>query len=140
MHGADAIVCGRLNAQLSSKAGCSLTEHDLMAHLATAPDVGLRMSELATRLQVTPGGLTRIADRLAERGWIDRGGLPGNRREVYVRLTPAGLNVFETAREAYSRVLELTLGARLSPDELRTLDKLTGKLLASPAIDVQHLG
>lgn len=140
MHRADAIVCGRLNAQLSSNPGCSLTEHDLMAHLATAPEAGLRMSELATRLRVTPGGLTRIADRLAERGWIDRGSQPGNRREVYVRLTPEGLNAFKTARQVYGRVLELTLGARLTPDELRTLDKLTGKLLASPAIDVQHLG
>src|SRR6266511_1371892 len=91
LHLADAVVCDKLNARLAGGAGCSLVEHDLLAWLAAAPGKRLRMLDLATRLRVTAGGLTRIIDRLVERGWIerDRGAphrpgrlLPGHRGDL----------------------------------------------------------
>jgi MarR family len=68
LHLADTAVCDALNARLAEKAGCSLVEHDLLAWLAAAPGKRLRMLDLATHLRVTPGGLTRIIDRLVDRG------------------------------------------------------------------------
>src|SRR5919198_4011686 len=93
LHLADTAVCDALDARLAEQAGCSLLEHDLLAWLAAAPGKRLRMVDLATRLRVTPGGLTRIIDRLVDRGWIERDRPTGNRREVHATLTRAGAAV-----------------------------------------------
>src|SRR5262245_39707788 len=108
LHLADALVCDELNARLAEGAGCSLIEHDLLAWLAAAHDKRLRMLDLATRLRVTPGGLTRIIDRLVDRGWIERDRPAENRREVYATLTKAGAAVHRTARVVYLQVIEET--------------------------------
>src|SRR4029453_1760877 len=58
------------------------------------------MLALATRLRITPGGLTRIIDRLVDRGWIQRDRPADNRREVYATLPPAGAAAPRTAPSA----------------------------------------
>jgi DNA-binding MarR family transcriptional regulator len=129
LHIADTVVCDQLNTRLNSEAGCSLTEHDLMAWLFVAPGQRLRMSDLAVRLRVTPGGLTRIADRLVARGWIERDQSPDNRREVRLTLTGAGTTAHKSARTAYSEVLQDTLTTHLDKTDLDTLGAITAKLL-----------
>lgn len=137
LHIADAVVCDQVNTRLNSEIGCSLIEHDLMAWLFAAPGQRLRMSDLATGLRVTPGGLTRIADRLVARGWIERDQSPDNRREVRLTLTSAGTGAHETARTAYSEVLRDTLTKHLDANDLETLGQITAKLLDRLG---QHIG
>jgi DNA-binding MarR family transcriptional regulator len=132
LHLADAVVCDELNARLDEEAGCSLIEHDLLAWLAAAPRGRLRMLDLATRLRVTAGGLTRIIDRLVERGWIERDRPAENRREVYATLTRAGTAALRTARVVYSRVVEETFACHLDEQDLLTLARITQKLLDRP--------
>ncbi|MBV9382426.1 MAG: MarR family transcriptional regulator [Streptosporangiaceae bacterium] len=127
LHLADAFICDELNASLAAEAGCSLTEHDLMAWLAAAPDRRLRMADLAARLRISPGGLTRVADRLTTRGWVERGRQPGNRREVYLALTETGTRAFRVARAVHSRVLRDALN--LDEQDLGTLAAIAGRLL-----------
>jgi DNA-binding MarR family transcriptional regulator len=129
LHLADTAVCDELNARLAEKAGCSLIEHDLLAWLAAAPGKRLRMLELATRLRVTPGGLTRIIDRLVDRGWIERDRPADNRREVYATLTRAGAAAHRTARVVYSRVIQESFARHLDEQDLTTLHGIAHKLL-----------
>jgi DNA-binding MarR family transcriptional regulator len=129
LHLADAAVRDALNARLAEKAGCSLIEHDLLAWLTAAPDKRLRMLDLATRLRVTPGGLTRIVDRLVDRGWIERDRPPDNRREVYATLTSAGAAAHRTARLVYSRVIQETFARHLDQQDLMILGSIAHKLL-----------
>jgi DNA-binding MarR family transcriptional regulator len=129
LHIADAVVCEQLNSRLGRTAGCSLTEHDLMAWLCVAPGRRLRMSDLAARLRVSPGGLTRIADRLVARGWIERDQPPDNRREVRLALTGSGATALAAARSAYSDVLRDTLSMYLDESDLELLGAIAGKLL-----------
>jgi DNA-binding MarR family transcriptional regulator len=89
------------------------------------------MLDLAGRLGVTRGGLTRIIDRLVERGWIERDRPGNNRREVYAVLTDQGRQVMADARAVYVRVLGDTLGACLDADDLRELGRISGKLLTA---------
>ncbi len=126
---ADSAVRRALNQRLAAEAHCSLLEHDALAWLGAAPGGRLRMLELADRLGVTPGGLTRIIDRLVERGWIKRDRSPANRREVYAMLTPAGHDAMGVARSSYVAVLSGTLGGSLDEDDLSELRRITGKLL-----------
>jgi DNA-binding MarR family transcriptional regulator len=129
LHLADAVVCDEVNARLAERAGCSLIEHDVMAWLAAAPGRRLRMLDLATRLRITPGGLTRIIDRLVDRGWVERDRPAENRREVYATLTGAGTAKLRTARVAYSRVIEDTFARHLDEQDLLALGRITDKLL-----------
>jgi DNA-binding MarR family transcriptional regulator len=129
LHLADAAVCEELGARLAERPGCSLTEHDLLAWLAAAPEHRLRMLDLAGRLRVSPGGLTRIIDRLAARGWVERHRPEDNRREVYVTLTSSGKTARRTAQLAYSQVIEKTVAAVLDKQELLALGRISHKLL-----------
>jgi DNA-binding MarR family transcriptional regulator len=96
---------------------------------AAAPAKRLRMLDLATRLRVTPGGLTRIVDRLVDRGWIERNRPVDNRREVYATLTGAGAAAHHTARVVYSRVIQETFARDLDEQDLMTLGSIAHKLL-----------
>jgi DNA-binding MarR family transcriptional regulator len=133
MHLADAAVRRALDERLSAEAGCSLLEHDLLAWLAAQPERRLQMLKLAGMLGVTRGGLTRIVDRLVERGWIDRNRPESNRREVYAVLTPDGQHAITHARAIYLSVLQQTLAAHLNKAELDQLARITNKLLGALA-------
>jgi len=129
LHLADAVICEQLNATLVARVGCSLLEHDLLAWLSAAPSQRLRMAELAGRLRVTPGGLTRIVDRTVERGWIQRDRPPGNRREVHAVLTSAGREVLRAARPHYATVLHEAIAGPFEDADLTALLGLSQKLL-----------
>jgi len=133
MHLADSAVRRVLDERLAAEAGCSLLEHDLLAWLTAQPQRRLQMLKLAEMLGVTRGGLTRIVDRLVERGWIDRDRPASNRREVYAVLTPDGQNAIEHARAIYLSVLQQILGTHLNKTELDALARITNKLLGALA-------
>jgi DNA-binding MarR family transcriptional regulator len=136
-HLVDGIVRDQLNARLVGEAGCSLVEHDVLAWLGAASDGRLRMLDLAARLRVTPGGLTRIVDRLVDRGWIERDHPEANRREVHATLTAAGTGALRRTRAVYARVIEETFAGHLDDGDLRALDRISRRLLdklASPQL------
>jgi DNA-binding MarR family transcriptional regulator len=70
----------------------------------------MRSGALADFLGVHPSTFTRMADRLVSSGWVERQEAPDNRREVHVRLTPAGADLVEQVmrrrREAIAVILE----------------------------------
>src|SRR3954469_11524456 len=79
-----------VDERLRAEAECSLSDMDVLNELACTPDHRLQMLDLADRLGVTRGGLTRIIDRLVERGWVSRDRPEHNRREVYGVITDDG--------------------------------------------------
>src|SRR5215471_6908963 len=129
LHLTDAIICHELNARLAARAGCSLTEHDVLAWVSAAPSQRLRMADLAGLLRVTPGGLTRIVDRTVERGWIQRDRPADNRREVYAVLTSAGRSLLRSARQTYSGALQEMVAGQLADADLSMLLNVSQKLL-----------
>jgi len=129
LHLADAVICQELNAKLAARVGCSLIEHDMLAWVSVAPSQRLRMADLAALLRVTPGGLTRIADRIVERGWIQRDRPAHNRREVYAVLTSAGRGLLRSARQTYLGVLQEMLAGQLAEADLSMLLNVSQKLL-----------
>ena len=72
-----------LDERLRAGSECSLSDVDVLNELFCTPEQRLQMLVLADRLGVTRGGLTRIVDRLVERGWVRRDRPAHNRREVY---------------------------------------------------------
>jgi DNA-binding MarR family transcriptional regulator len=67
-------------------------------------DEGMRMSELAERLQVTPGAVTQLVQQLEDMGLVRRTPDPSDRRAVIVRSTPEAEAGYEAGRR---RIAEL---------------------------------
>jgi DNA-binding MarR family transcriptional regulator len=126
-----------IDERLRTESGSTLGDFDVLNELHCTPDHRLQMLTLADRLGVTRGGLTRIIDRLVERGWVSRDRPAHNRREVYVLITDEGSRVVRDARASYVRLLSQTLGTHLDDgalDDLATnLGKLHGALTGNDA-------
>jgi len=122
-----------LDERLRADSECSLSDVDVLNELFCTPEHRLQMLVLAERLGVTRGGLTRIIDRLVERGWVRRDRPAQNRREVYAAVTEDGARVLRHARAVYIRTLTETLGAHLDDAALADLAVSMGKLRAGLA-------
>lgn len=78
---------------------------------------------LADRLVSKAPDITRMLDKLEERGWITRTRKPGDRRSVLVGVTPAGLELLDRIAEPLRDCHARQLG-HLPPGELKTLAQL----------------
>jgi len=74
--------------RFESERALSHQSFDVLIRLARTPGFELRMSELASQTSLTPSGLTRSVDRLAQQGLVGRRVCPEDRRGV--RRTHAG--------------------------------------------------
>jgi DNA-binding MarR family transcriptional regulator len=86
------------------------------------------MGSLAEELDIAPGSLTGIVDRLIEKGFVRRDRDTGDRRKVVVALTPQGVEAFAQFQEAEGRFTE-KMFSLLSPEEGDTLVRLMERLV-----------
>ena len=85
---------------------------DVLIRLARTEGIELRMSELAAQTSLTPSGLTRSVDRLADQGLVARRVCPEDRRGAFAVLTPSGQELMD----------------RAIPDHLAHIDELLSDL------------
>jgi DNA-binding MarR family transcriptional regulator len=110
----------------------SLADYGVLITLVTEPTLSLRMSELGVRRMLTPSGITRVVDRLEERGLLRREPDPADGRAAFAVLTRPGLEALRAAQAVHhAAVRELYLG-RLAPAELEQLAELFEK--AQPGV------
>ena len=111
-------VRGILAARLAVECGLLPEEVDLMMRLEEAPERRLRMAAVSRSLQLSRSGVTRLVDRLAKRGLVERAACPSDRRVVYAGLTDEGRGaVAEAAPVLVAGVVE-HLGRYLAETEL----------------------
>ena len=98
----------------------SPTQYNVLRILRGAGDQGVSCKEIAARLVARDPDITRLMDRLEQRGLIVRDRAKEDRRIVTHRLTPAGLDLMtelqrplEAANRQFTKDLE--------PAELRKL-------------------
>ena len=75
------------------------------------------MAELASRLTVSRGGLTKLADRLEEAGLIRREAAEDDGRGLYAVVTPAGGQMLRRMWPVYAKVLQEAFVAPIRDDE-----------------------
>lgn len=85
-----------LEADLA-RAGVPLSEYFTLMHLSEAPEQRMRMSDLASRSNLSLSGMTRIVDRLQARGLVRRERCESDARGWNAVLTPAGLTRLQEA-------------------------------------------
>lgn len=77
-----------LNDALKSS-GVSFTQYSAL-RILSGEEEGLASSTIGERMITRDSDITRLVDRLAARGLVERYRDPGDRRVARVRLTPAG--------------------------------------------------
>ncbi len=73
--------------------------------LLAADEHRMPMSALAREMSMTTGGFTKLADRMAREGIIDRRGSVSDRRVVHATLTATGRALAETVSTRYAAIL-----------------------------------
>ena len=115
------VVLAQLEAELEAAHGLSLGEYAVLVELSEAPDQQLRMTELASRLHLSPSGLTRRLDRLVREGLLAHEACPTDRRAVYAVLTPVGTARLDAAAPDHVAGVRRHLIDRMDDTQLELL-------------------
>jgi DNA-binding MarR family transcriptional regulator len=105
----------------------SMREYDVLYTLSKCPGPQ-RMSELNRHVLLSQPALSRLVDRLADRGLIERRSDPADRRGVRLALTGAGRALQHRVGRQHARDVAQTMTAGLDHDELRQLGSICRKL------------
>jgi DNA-binding MarR family transcriptional regulator len=116
-----------LNAEFPA-GDLSLNEYDVLFNISRQPDRRLRIKELNHHLLITQSSVSRLIDRLATRGLVDKLKDPDDARGVIVQLTDAGFALFRTVAKGHMHTIEARVGGALTEEELLTLAELCDKL------------
>lgn len=99
-----------LRERAPGRTGVTPSQYNVLRILRGSHPDALTCGEIGERL-VTPGpDVTRLLDRLEERGWVERERDTGDRRVVRSRITEAGLTVLGDLDAPVSTWLKAQLG------------------------------
>jgi DNA-binding MarR family transcriptional regulator len=110
----------------------SMREYDVLYALSKCPEP-IRLGELNRHVLLSQPALSRLVDRLAERGLIARKPDPADRRGLLLSLTETGRELQQEIGRHHARGVARAMRAALAPDELAQLEALCLKL-TEPAI------
>ncbi len=113
----NARVLQAVEPELQKRTGLSLVFLDVLSRLYDEPGHRLRMQELTERSLFTRSGMTRVVDRVEKAGLVRREQVPGDRRGVFVMLTPEGERVFASAMVQHRSDIERAFGSCLSAEQ-----------------------
>jgi DNA-binding MarR family transcriptional regulator len=116
-----------LDAELETRYGLSLSELELLARLAAAPDRCLRLSSLAAEAGLSLSRVSRIAVLLERRGLIDRKPCPDDARAVEAHLTPAGMELMRQGQGTHFASVKRLFFDQLRDRELDVLAEVFGR-------------
>jgi len=121
MLAAHAALTRELDGQLRAAHGLGVSEFDVLITLFNGAERGVRMTDLAKAIMLSPAGLTHMVTRLERDRLVERAVDPGDRRSFLVRLTPAGRERLYAARATHNAVIRDRFTARLTGPQLRQL-------------------
>ncbi|AHD02137.1 MarR family winged helix-turn-helix transcriptional regulator [Leisingera methylohalidivorans] len=107
----------------------SLDWYDLLRELDSAAEAGLRPYELQEKLLLPQYGVSRLVERLAKAGLLDRRTCDGDGRGQILVITPEGAAMRTRIWAVYSDAMQQAVGSRFSPGEAQRLADLLGRLL-----------
>ena len=114
-----------------SRTEYTATVLDLVARLRFAKGHTLRGVELGRQLSKTPGYVSRVIDQAEHADLVVRRPDPDDRRAQLITLTEKGSRVFDEVAPYTNAVLEHTIYASLTEEEVQTLIRLLRKVAYS---------
>ena len=128
---AHALLVDRLERDLEANGGPPLPWYDVMVQLSAADDGRLSMKELADRVLLSKSGVTRLVDRMADAGYVERVSCADDRRIVYAQLTDKGREIFDQVKPGHISDVERYFSSQLSPEEARVLATALEKVVSA---------
>ena len=110
-----------LDRELAGALGLSLNQFEVLTWLRLAGERGLRMSDLASRVVLSPSGVTRAVDQLERKGLVERCVFEGDKRGYLATLTSEGRAVLRKATNVHLQGLREHFLNHLSRTELEHL-------------------
>lgn len=115
------MVVPTLDRELVSAQGLSLNQFEVLTWLRRAGERGLRMSDLASRVVLSPSGVTRAVDQLERKGLVERCVFEGDKRGYLATLTAEGRAHLRKATNAHLQGLREHFLNHLSRSDLEHL-------------------
>lgn len=126
---AHATLIRELDGQLRAAHGLGVSEFDVLITLFNGAERGVRMTDLAQAIMLSPAGLTHMVTRLERDRLVERAVDPADRRSFLVLLTPAGRERLGAARVTHNAVIRDRFTARLSAPQLHQLSSAWDAIL-----------
>jgi DNA-binding MarR family transcriptional regulator len=105
----------------------TMREYDVLYTLSKCP-APIRLSELNRHVLLSQPALSRMVDRLADRGLVSRAADPSDGRGVGLSLTAQGHAVQRRIGRRHGRSVATAMYGGLTPAELRQLAELCARL------------
>jgi DNA-binding MarR family transcriptional regulator len=109
-----------LEQRLQEETGMVLADNEALLNLGHSPEP-LRMSDIAQRLILSPGGTTKVIDRLEEMGCVERSPDPEDRRATLVALTDAGRDAIDRNRAVIDAELKEIWAGHVTEEEAEVI-------------------
>jgi DNA-binding MarR family transcriptional regulator len=115
----------RISGEYVRRSGLTHAQFDIIATLGNTP--GMSYKELGDKTLITKGTLTGVIERLEQKGLVERQRNDCDKRSFFVKLTPAGEQVFCTVfPEVISQSGKMFAG--YSDDDFAQLEKTLSAL------------
>jgi DNA-binding MarR family transcriptional regulator len=115
------LVVPTLDRELVRAQGMSFNQFEVLVWLRRAGERGLRMSDLASRVVLSPSGVTRAVDQLERKGLVERCVFEGDKRGQLATITADGRALLGKATRAHLQGLREHFLNHLSRTDLEHL-------------------
>jgi len=115
-----------------------LHEYDVLYTLSKCPRPQ-RLGDLGRHVMLSQPGLSRLVERLVERGLVTKCPDPADARAALLSLTEEGREAQERVGRAHARSVADAMSSRLSPTQMSTLAALASLLAATETLDSTEL-
>jgi len=127
-----AAVTRQLDRELVQDHGLTINDYEVLLHLSRAHERMLRRVDLASRVLLTPSGITRLLDGLERSGLVTKAACRTDARVVYAKLTDKGAKRLEAASDSHLASVRGLFAERFSEEELESLASLLERLPQVP--------
>jgi DNA-binding MarR family transcriptional regulator len=107
--------------------GLTMARYDVLMQLENAGG-RLRLTDLAEAVVLSPSGLSKLLDRMADAGLVTREPDPDDARSTFATITPAARTLVRKARAGHHAFLQQAFGDALDSRDAAHLQRIMGRL------------
>ncbi|MHA7774212.1 MarR family winged helix-turn-helix transcriptional regulator [Roseibium sp. M-1] len=126
---ASSAVLGRVEARLKADGFPPLSWYDVLLELNRTEEKSLRPVEIEKRMLLAQYNVSRLIDRLAAAGYVEKRKSPEDGRGVVICLLPEGEALLKSMWPCYRDAVETEFSSRLGDGDAGLLWRVLGKLL-----------
>src|SRR5450432_1325250 len=117
----------QVEAQMRHDSGLTLPRYDVLMQIDGAGG-RLGLTELASKVVLSPSGLSKLLDRMEASGLLGREPDPRDARSTYARITPRGRSLVRKARESHHAWVQQAFGDALDDRDVADLSRIMERI------------